>query len=113
MDRTPNQIKMLMELITNTPGKRGSNRYSQKWLPPDEDAGYRFSYWLNGKCIVNQLVPSSEDHTPTAGEWGYLKMKNIPDDMILPREHTLTNESGTLRIHHLTFDRLLELLKSI
>ena len=105
-DRTPTQIKMLLELITNQPGVSGGAR----------SGGPRETFsFLNGPMIVNHLVPSS-DGVRARNARGYILLNIIPELILNDRDnwpefqHSCNKSIG---IVHFTFKRLLELLNII
>lgn len=107
-DTTPNYIYDFLINHPNLKEKKSNLKYSQKNII-DDKCGYRFTFKCNNKLIVNQIVPTHITHTPSPCEWGYIHTKQIHN--ILTEEEIINvNESKTLGIHTVKFNRLIELI---
>ena len=117
MDTTPNEIDryMMREDVGATREFQGNGRHGmQKIYEDDDNAGRRIKYFSSsGEMLVNSLVltkdPSS--HIPPPCEWGYLNMKMLRIGELSPEEIRNINNSGTMQIHSITFDRFKELIQ--
>lgn len=116
MDTTPNEIDRYMrEDIGATREFQGNGRHGmQKTYEDDDNAGRRLKYFSNsGKMLVNSLVLTKDlsSHIPPNCEWGYINMKMLRIGELSPEEIRNINNSGTMQIHSITFDRFKELIR--
>jgi hypothetical protein len=73
--------------------------------------GHRFGFYSSGTMIANQITLTSDPtYPPTPCCWGYLNMKHFRVGDLTPQEIGNINKSQTMRIHHITLERLTELL---
>ena len=113
MDSTPNNIISFLNTHPDINLKSISKlKYSQPNIA-DRNYGKRITYEVKGKCIINQIIPSHITHNPSSSEWGYINTKLLPDNILTEKEKKNINKSGTLRIHSIKFNRLIELISII
>ena len=105
MDKTPRELKTYFE--TRFPeGHRPGNHLG--YFP---GRGKRHGFKSGGKMVVNQLTITEDlDYTPTPCCWGYLFMNRFLVGDLRHEEIHNINKSKTMRIHSITFERLVELL---
>ena len=113
MEYSPSQLK---NLLYNFPGIKlnsiSKNRYCEKSTPDDSVNGYRFSFSINNKVIISQLIPTNKINNCNLSEYGYIhtnKFYHILNDT----EKNKINNSGSLPLFYLKFNRLLEILSYI
>lgn len=115
MDTTPNEIDRYMrEDIGATREFQGNGRHGmQKTCEDDDNAGRRLKYFSNSReMLVNSLVLTKKrGHSPPNCEWGYINMKMLRIGELSPEEIRNINNSGTMQIHSITFDRFKELIR--
>ena len=103
MDKTPRELKNYFD-----------NRYPGGHYPGQclyAGRGRRHGFKSHGVNVVNQItITEDPNYNPTPCCWGYLYMKRFLVDVLTPQEIHNINKSKTMRIHSITFERLVELL---
>ena len=105
MDGTPNQVFDLLQA-------RGYNIRPGKHQEDFPGRGSRVGFKsTSGTMIANQLTLTADPtYQPSPCCWGYLNMKHFRVGDLTPQEIGNINKSQTMRIHHITLERLTELL---
>ena len=96
MDRTPSQIFNYLSVLTDSNGNQLCTR----------SGGRRYSFYINGRVIVNHVVPTSSARNAR----GYILLRDIPDN-IKNRWSEFEHAGRTsIGINHFEFNRFHHLL---
>ena len=100
MDPYSKRIYDYLCLYTNSNGKQLCNR----------SGGNRFSFYMNGKVIVNHVVPTSE----AKNACGYILLKYIPENIKEKYSEEFENAGETsIGICHFNFKQLHHIMDNI
>ena len=100
MDRTPSQIYEYLCTYTDSNGDQLCNR----------SGGNRFSFYMNGKVIVNHIVPTSKAKNAR----GYILLKHIPEKIKKKYSEEFKNAGKTsIGICHFNFKQLHHIMDNI
>jgi hypothetical protein len=112
MELSSTELKTFIDEFTGNSGYQSAERlYDQPVeckLP--SIYGYKFSWMMDGKLLVNNLVPNHPSGGILESDWGYLNVKHFTvQDLTLQEIRSIT-EDYNLSINNITFDRFKELL---
>jgi len=100
MDRTPSQIYEYLCTYTDSNGDQLCNR----------SGGNRFSFYMNGKVIVNHIVPTSD----VKNARGYILLRDIPEKIKKKYSEEFKNAGKTsIGIYHFNFKQLHHIMDNI